>query len=159
MRCFESAKFASNTYQMNYLHTTLACIACSAFCTVSSAQDQLLTTESAHIQTHLPALVSVYGETWIADNPDAVTALEECFNKRISYLVEPLSVNDKYPLLSSFPLMNKVNPAITAINYSQFSPETFVPITYNLPFFSDLKQVIRVDGTDYIIVIEPIVTR
>jgi hypothetical protein len=75
------------------------------------------------------------------------------------YLTEPLTVNDKYPLLSSFPLMNRYNSSIVAIDYSQFNPATFVPITYNLPFFSDQTQVIRVDGTDYIIVIDPIVTK
>jgi hypothetical protein len=84
--------------------------------------------------------------------------LENCFTNRMNYLIEPLTANDKYPLLSSFPLMNRNNSAIVEINYSQFSPETFIPITYNLPFFSDQKQVVRVDGTDYIIVIEPIIT-
>jgi len=144
---------------MSYiLTTTLACITCAILCNCASAQTQLLSSESAVLQNHLPELISVYGEAWVADNPDAVTALENCFNNRIHYQFELLTANDKYPLLSSFPLMNKVNPAITAINYSQFNPGTFIPITYNLPFFSDLKQVIRVDGTDYIIVIDPIVS-
>ncbi|MDF3028959.1 MAG: hypothetical protein K0S23_3266 [Fluviicola sp.] len=132
---------------MNYLFTTtFACVFC------------ILTTNYASAQ-YLPAITSVYGDSWVANNPDAVTALEDCFVNRMKYLVEPLTPNDKYPLLSSFPLMNRYNPTIVAINYSQFNPATFIPITYNLPFFSDQKQVIRVDGTNYIIVIDPVTLR
>ena len=99
----------------------------------------------------------VYGDEWMSVNADAVEALKLCFSTRITYLQEPLTTNDKYPLLSSFPLMNKNNPSITAIDYPGFDPQTFIPITYNLPFFSDMKQVIRVDGTNYIIVIDPVI--
>lgn len=98
----------------------------------------------------------VYGDDWMALNADAVTALEECFSNRVTYMQEELTANDKYPLLSSFPIMNRNNPSVTAIDYANFNPENFMPVTYNLPFFSDMKQVIRVDGTNYIIVIEPI---
>lgn len=141
---------------MNYLlTTTLAWVFCvyswSAFSQNESSPAQL-----ANVSSYLPEITAVYGETWVAENPDAVNALGDCFTTRMRYLIEPLNQNDKYPLLSSFPVMNKLNPAITAIDYSQFSPDTFNPITYNLPFFSDQTQVIRVDGTSYIIVIDPV---
>ncbi len=146
---------------MNYLlTTTLAVIACLFFFhNNASCQDQAAPHGIAGVESHRFQITTVYGEAWVSDNPDAVNALEDCFVNRISYLTEPLAANGKYPLLSSFPLMNKNNPAIVAINYSQFNPSTFIPIHYNLPFFSNLKQVIRVDGTDYIIVIEPITTQ
>jgi len=108
---------------------------------------------------HLTAIKSVYGETWVVNNPEAVSTLEHCFLHRMKYVNEPLTATDKYPLLSSFPLMNKNNPSIVEMNYSQFNPQTFTPIIYCLPFFSDQTQVIRVDGTDYIIIIEPVKTR
>lgn len=108
---------------------------------------------------HFSAIKSVYGDAWVADNPEAVTVLQDCFLKRMKYTVEPLTTANKYPLLSSFPLMNKNNPLIAEINYSQFDPGTFTPIIYCLPFFSDQTQVIRVDGTDYIIIIEPVKNR
>lgn len=98
----------------------------------------------------------VYGDEWMSVNPEAVSFLINCFSNRITYVEEALTPDDKYPLLSSFPLMNKNNPLVTAINYADFNPNTFIPITYNLPFFSELTQVIRVDGTNYIIVIDPI---
>lgn len=143
---------------MNYIFTTtFAYILCALPGNYASAQDQSIP-QLAPVQSYLPEITAVYGETWIANNPEAVAALEDCFANRISYLIETLTENDKYPLLSSFPLMNRYNPGIVAINYSQFDPNTFSPITYNLPFFSSQTQVVRVDGTDYIIVIEPIKT-
>lgn len=117
-----------------------------------SAQKELTLEQS---QLYNYQIQTVYGNEWMNINQEAVSALKNCFANRISYLSEMLTVGDKYPLLSSFPLMNKTNPEIVAINYSQFNPNTFVPIHYNLPFFSNKKEVIRVDGTNYIIVIEP----
>ena len=101
----------------------------------------------------------VYGDEWMAINPAAVDFLENCLFSRITYKQEVLTPDDKYPLLSSFPLMNKNNPQVTAINYADFDPESFIPVTYNLPFYSTTTQVIRVDGTNYIIVIDPINTQ
>lgn len=141
---------------MNYkLTTTIACLLCAVFFNCAWTQDQT-SPHLADVHPHLSAITSVYGETWVSNNPEAVSALEACFSNRMKYLLEPLTENDKYPLLSSFPLMNKNNPAIEAINYSAFNPATFIPITYNLPFFSNQQQVIRVDGTDYLILIDPI---
>lgn len=145
---------------MNYiLNTTIVCVFCALVCNSASSQGILAPHQTANTRPYLPAITSVYGDQWVSINQEVVDALENCFTNRMSYLIEPLTVNDKYPLLSSFPLMNRNNPTIVAINYSQFNPETFIPITYNLPFFSDQKQVIRVDGTDYIIVIDPIITK
>lgn len=118
----------------------------------TSAQKELTIEQS---QLYNNQIQSVYGDEWMNVNKEAVSALKFCFSNRISYLSELLTTGDKYPLLSSFPLMNKLNPEIVAINYAQFNPNTFVPIHYNLPFFSNKKEVIRVDGTNYIIVIEP----
>lgn len=141
---------------MNYLLTTLAFLSGTIWGNIIFAQQQETTSQLAGVSAYIPEITSVYGEAWVSQNQDAVTALGNCFTNRMKYLVEPLAENDKYPLLSSFPLMNKFNPAITAIDYDQFNPSTFMPLTYNLPFFSDQTQVIRVDGTDYIIVIDPV---
>lgn len=97
----------------------------------------------------------VYGESWMDSNPDMVSILEFCLNNRITYLIESGGEFEKYPLLSSFPLMNKVNNQVTGVDYTSFDPHSFNPLTYSLPFLSDLKQVIRVDGTNYLIVIDP----
>ena len=114
-------------------------------------QEQELAQVSSHQQIRM-----VYGEDWMDAHPDLVSVIETCLDTRISYLEEQLTPDDKYPLLSSFPLMNKVNPAITEIDYSGFSPGTFNPLIYSLPYFDNKTNVIRVDGTNYIIVIEPV---
>lgn len=141
---------------MNYLLTTLAFLSGAFIGNVLFAQAGENSSQLANVSAYVSEITSVYGETWVSENPDAVAALGDCFTNRMKYMVEPLMENDKYPLLSSFPLMNKFNPAIAAIDYGQFNPSAFMPLTYNLPFFSDQTQVIRVDGTDYIIVIDPI---
>lgn len=138
-------------------HVRLIIIACTLFSSHAFSQEQIQS--DLVTDFHLTAIRSVYGDTWVADNPEAVLVLKDCFLERMKYVNAPLTATDKYPLLSSFPLMNKNNPAIAEINYSQFDPLTFTPIIYCLPFFSDQTQVIRVDGTDYIIIIEPVKTR
>jgi hypothetical protein len=138
-------------------HIRLIIVACTLFCSHAFCQEQVQS--DLVTDFHLSAIRSVYGDAWVADNPEAVSVLKDCFLERMKYVNEPLTATDKYPLLSSFPLMNKNNPAIVEIDYSQFDPLTFTPIIYCLPFFSDQTQVIRVDGTDYIIIIEPVKTR
>jgi hypothetical protein len=138
-------------------HIRIIVIACTLLFSRAFSQEQIQSDLVTDI--HLLAMKSVYGETWVADNPEAVSVLKACFLHRMRYVNEPLTAYDKYPLLSSFPLMNRHNPLIVEIDYSQFNPQTFTPIIYSLPFFSDQTQVIRVDGTDYIIIIEPVKTR
>ncbi len=141
---------------MNYLlTTTLACLL-GVLWNFASGQGQTNPSQLANVNAYLPEITAVYGDAWVTENPEAVAAFGNCFTNRMRYLEELLTENDKYPLLSSFPVMNKFNPAISAIEYSQFNPSTFIPITYNLPFFSDKTQVIRVDGTNYVIVIDPV---
>jgi len=118
-----------------------------------SAQEQHINLTLAHDPLE-QFIVSVYGEEWVAHNQEAATYLVRCVNERVRYVQLPLS-EDKYPLLSSFPLMNKNNPEIVAIDYAAFDPNTFIPLTYNLPFFSNKTEMVRVDGTEYVIVIEP----
>lgn len=100
-------------------------------------------------------IVGIYGQDWVDKNDEAVKALIHCVHNRITYQEVPLEPGDKFPLLSSYPLMNKLNPTIVEIDYLNFSPATFIPLVYNLPYFSNKTEVIRVDGTNYVIVIEP----
>lgn len=123
---------------------------------VSFSQLQVNHAELDLAVNHEYDLASIFGEEWMQDNPEAVEAFNYCLANRISYKLEPLTAGDKYPLLSSFPLMNKYNPEIQPIDYASFNPSTFFPMIYSLPFFSNRTELIRVDGTDYIIVISPI---
>lgn len=118
------------------------------------SQSQFTGQATAETQEH-QYIAAIYGEEWMNNNPEVVKELKVYILERVAYLQEPLTADDKYPLLSSFPLMNKNNPEIVAIDYAAFDPNTFNPLSYSLPFFSPLTNVIRVDNTDYIIVIQP----
>lgn len=121
-------------------------IASSAFC--QEAMPATAVANNDHSK-----LITVYGQAWINSNPGMVQALEECYNSRIIYEQVELTEGDKYPLLSSFPLFNKFNPKIEPIVYSEFNPQTFNPFIYNIEFLSDRTQIIRVDGTNWVIII------
>ncbi|TSJ42512.1 hypothetical protein [Fluviicola chungangensis] len=99
----------------------------------------------------------VHGSDFVMTNPTLVTALGNVMTNRIEYGISPQMENEKYPLLSSFPLMAKANPTIQGADFANFNLSTFNPLVYNLEFFSDKIQVIRIDNTNYIMVVKPIV--
>jgi hypothetical protein len=99
----------------------------------------------------------VHGNDYVINNPTLVSAFGDVMMNRIEYQVSPLGQTEKYPLLSSMPLMDKVNQTIQGANFSNFDVNTFNPLVYNLEFFSDKTQVMRIDNTNYIMVIKPII--
>ncbi len=113
-------------------------------------------TESILVKEPQTMLVSVFGTEWVSSNPAMVAALKDCQDNRITFKTETLTSSDKYPLLSSFPLMTKFNPNVSAANFAQFDPETFNPFTYNIEYLSDKTQVIRIDGTNWLMVVQPV---
>lgn len=98
----------------------------------------------------------VRGNDFVSNNPTLITAFGKVMTERIEYQVVTQSQDEKYPLLSSFPLMTKVNPTVQGADFANFNVSTFNPMVYNLDFFSDKIQVIRIDNTNYIMVIHPI---
>jgi hypothetical protein len=65
---------------------------------------------------------------------------------------EPLSKDEKYPLLSSVPLVNKYNPQIMKDDFSK--PLQINPIKYQINFMETKDQAFRIDGTDYILFVK-----
>ncbi len=116
---------------------------------------QTATSSGALIAKDHSALVYVYGQEWVENNPTLVQAFENCKQYRISFNSVPLTDSDKYPLLSSFPLMTKRNPNVVGVDFSAFNPDTFNPFTYNIEFFSSAVQAIRIDNTEWVMVITP----
>jgi len=98
----------------------------------------------------------VRGNDFVLNNPTLVTAFGQVMTERVEYQVSNQGQYEKYPLLSTFPLMNKVNAAVQGADFSNFNLNAFNPLAYNLDFFSDKTQVIRIDNTNYIMVIHPI---
>jgi len=58
-----------------------------------------------------------------------------------------------YQLLSSIPLKNKCNTALTYDSAENFNPENFNPLKYFFNFYSQTDQAYLVDNTQYIVLI------
>ncbi len=97
----------------------------------------------------------VYGNDFVLNNPTLVASFEKLMTQRIEYKITPQTDDEKFPLLSSFPLMNKHNQDMTPVNAETFSLESFNPLTYNFGFFNDRAMIIRIDGTDYLMIVNP----
>jgi len=100
-------------------------------------------------------IAEVYGPTFQTEWPILYGQLEELLNTRISYVEEPVYPDEKYPLIASLPLMNKHNPALQPHDPALFNVITFNPLIYTWNFFDDNILVYRIDGTDYLLVIQP----
>lgn len=120
-----------------------------------SGYSQSATSSGVEIVKDHSALIDVFGQEWVDHNPTLVLAFENCRQNRISFVNETLTDFDKYPRLSSFPLMTKKNPNVTGVDFSNFNPVTFNPFTYNIEFFSSALQAIRIDGTEWVMIILP----
>ena len=59
----------------------------------------------------------------------------------------------KLPWLSSISLVNDYNPSLA--REAVFDPKTFNPLKYDFDMFSKSRLIIKVDETDYAIIIEP----
>lgn len=140
---------------MKLLLTTLCAFAFTFFGNTQSLgqlQDQTITPESHDYSTKI---AFVYGSQFLEHNPDLVDALVILLRDRIAYQFEVAAPDEKFPKLSSFPLMNKVNPSIHAPNPAAFDVTTFNPLIYDWNFFFDRIQVFRIDGTDYLMIVQP----
>lgn len=60
-----------------------------------------------------------------------------------------------YPLLSSVPLKNKYNPALSYDTGANFNPANFNPLKYMFDMYNPSVLIYRVDNTDYIVKINP----
>lgn len=101
-------------------------------------------------------LDNVYGSDFLLQNPELPAVYAKIINERIDYIVTEVTTDEKYPLLSSVPLMTKLNPEIQGANFSNFNLSEFNPLAYYIDYFSDRTQVYRIDNTDYIMVIKPV---
>jgi hypothetical protein len=80
--------------------------------------------------------------------------LIEGFLSRIEIRNSAEYAGKKFNLLSGVALQNKYNPNL--IREAFFNPTTFNPLKYRLPMTSKNREVFRVDGTDYLIIIQPV---
>lgn len=97
----------------------------------------------------------VYGNDFVSSYPALVTTYGKLMTDRIEYQFSVQDDTEKFPLLSSFSLITKNNPAVAPVNPETFSLETFNPLTYDFGFFRDRTLVVRIDGTNYLMIVKP----
>ncbi len=122
----------------------------SSFSQGQTATQQLTAEEIAN------RVAYVHGNDFVLNNPTLVTALGKVMTDRIEYRTLEQDQTEKYPMLSSMPLLSKVNPTIQGADFANFNLEAFNPLVYNLDFFSDKTVVYHIDNTNYIMVVKPI---
>lgn len=116
------------------------------------AQNQKLNLSDEQVNTYLS---EIYGADFASENPTLVDSFRKLLNNRIEFSQQVQKENEKYPLLSSFPLMNKNNPAITGFSPESFNLNSFNPLKYRFGFFEPNTLIIRIDGTDYLMIVKP----
>ena len=106
----------------------------------------------------LNRVTEVYGHDFVTQNPSLLESMGELLNERITLATSVQSADEKYPVLSSYPLVNKLNPSIQGADFENFDLQEFNPLVYHFEFFSDKIQVMRIDNTNYIMIVNPIIT-
>ena len=71
-------------------------------------------------------IVEVFGEEFLANNNELIAVYDRIISDNIHYHLIPLASDEKYPLLSSYSLNNKVNPMVQAIDFGQFNPWSYL---------------------------------
>jgi hypothetical protein len=118
----------------------------------SVAQSTNLNLSQSQVEVYI---AEVYGEGFVNNNPTLVDAFKVLLNDRISFQQIPVSEEDKYPLLTGYNLNNKWNSALPNFIPGNFNVQDFNPLRYGFDFFSGNTQIIRVDGTDYVMIVLP----
>jgi hypothetical protein len=108
--------------------------------------------KAQQINEKIQEVYGAFAQQEVYNNPTRLSYITDVIVNRVKIVESPVT-NDKYPKLSSIPLLNKYNSALTYD--AVFNPDAFNPIKYNFNFYTNANMVYRVDNTNYIIIIEP----
>lgn len=117
-----------------------------------SLHNQMITPDNA---AYKEKIHFVFGADFFESQPELQEQFVRLLRDRVELRFEPPGEGEKFPLISSLPLMNKHNAAVQAHAPQGFSAEAFNPLIYGWDFFSDKVQVFRIDGTDYLLIVQP----
>ncbi|WP_197429540.1 hypothetical protein [Myroides odoratus] len=98
-----------------------------------------------------PRITEVYRDNMKLLSATRVNALTSLLNERVEIREEAYSRDEKHQLLSTVPLFNKYNTALT--RDVTFDLNTFNVLKYNLAFFENRYALYRVDNTNFVIII------
>lgn len=99
-------------------------------------------------------LISAYGETFFQNKESLKAAFLELINHRMTIKKVSYSVDEKYPLLGDQLLNNRYNSYSIAEN--EVIQPTTNPFFFHLDFFPKSIRVYRFNGTDFVLIIQPI---
>ncbi|MCS4237542.1 hypothetical protein M2306_002412 [Myroides gitamensis] len=98
-----------------------------------------------------PRIAEVYRDNKQLLSEARVNALMQLLNERVEIKEEAFVSGEKHQLLSTVPLFNKYNTALT--RDVTFDLNTFNVLKYNLAFFENRDALYRVDNTNFVIII------
>ena len=95
------------------------------------------------------------GAKTMAEDTRRYAFMKEFYENRITFLESDAQKleGSNFTKLSQIPLFDDYNKGL--VRDARFDPATFNPFKYRLGFYSQERQVIHVDGTKYVIVIQP----
>ena len=137
--------------------TTLRIFAVMA-CAISSINlnAQTTTPDPSNFDRFISQVYVNSGRDFIKPDTRRYSYLKELFENRITYAKydqAKLDLDNSMPLLSSVPLYTVYQKALS--RDASFNPKTFNPFKYSFDFYSPNKQLFRVDGTGYVVIIYP----
>jgi hypothetical protein len=101
-------------------------------------------------------IAEVYGDVngnFFRGNTELYSTFQGLLQNRVRIEEMPYETGEKFPKISTLPLMNKYN---TSLSHTPFlNAQSFNPLKYNMEFFAKSTKVYRIDNTNLIIVIDP----
>lgn len=120
---------------------------------IAFSQELELNTSAAHAELCVQEFLGNDFSNFKSVDPERILFFKNVIQNRLSVVYEKNSAQDKYPKLSSIPLFNKYNNSVK--RDTDFDASTFNVLKYKISFFSNEPQVIRIDNSDYLLVVAP----
>ncbi len=108
----------------------------------------------AQVEAFIREVYADQADDLVLQNDSDRLAIIEDFLARVQIKTGAEYAGKKFSLLSELSLQNKYNPELR--RDAVFDPATFNPLKYRFAMMARERQVFRVDGTDYIILIHAI---
>lgn len=123
---------------------------------LSSLQAQVSKPDPANFDRFIAQVYTGSGADFISPDTRRYAYMKALYENRITFVksdAEKLDLDNSLKLLSEVPLYNLYNPAVT--RDTGFDPQEFNPFKYQFDFYAATKLIYRIDGTEYLIVIQP----
>lgn len=125
----------------------------SSFDTLSSASLQTQTYSKEQIEQFIREVYAGEAESLFFKPNSHRLKLTTDFLQRVHLKKDAKYQTSKLPLLSSISLVNEYNSKLK--REVVFDPACFNPLKYDFDMFCKSRKIVKVDHTDYVIIIEP----